>query len=208
MHLYKSHNNYGFTLVELLIASVVVSTALTGIYALFRHAMDVEAKIALKWNEQDAAMTILDHLSEAITDVINLPNTKSIYLSSNSEGGVLICQTVTQRRRYRWYRKEEETNFTLELQTIHFSGEKSISLGVDWMGEDSQGVWENVAVTIIGQKIQSISLSCCSLKENSCNWKNNWNDMSGKVAFRLEIGVGSQVVSRTVVPKANAEVNS
>lgn len=206
--MYKSHNNHGFTLTELLIASVVVSTALTGIYALFRHAMGVEAKIALKWNEQNAAMTILDHLSETIIDVINLPNTKTIYLSSNSEGGVLICQTVTQRSRYRWYRKDEEKNFTLELQTILFSGEKSISLGVDWNGEDSQGVWDNVAATIIGQNIQNISLSCCSLKETSCNWKDSWNDMSGKVAFRLEIGVGSQVVSRTIIPKADAEVNS
>lgn len=62
----------GFTLAELLVASVVLSMTLLGVYALFSQAMRAEGATAVRWRHRGAAEAVVAHLAGAFEEAMNL----------------------------------------------------------------------------------------------------------------------------------------
>ncbi len=190
-----------FTLAELLVASVVVSFALTGVYALFRHAMDVEARAAVSWNDHEAASAVANHMLTIVANAVSIPDTDTIVLEAGDEGGVFICQTSSRRNRYRWYKDADEQEYTLELQTMFFSGEKCISPNIEWDRQGGAGHWDKIDPVIIGRRLKDIRVQCQLLKELGGAWRNSWKGASADVAIKCVVTVGDQTVQRVVSSK-------
>lgn len=60
----------GFTLVELMVASVIVSVALLGVFSLVRQASEVEARSHLVWRSRGPANAMADHLESALEHAV------------------------------------------------------------------------------------------------------------------------------------------
>lgn len=78
-----------FTLVELLVGSVVVVIALTGIFALMKHATDAERRTALRWDDRAAAEAVASHLVIALERAVYPPG-GGIAAGPQEDGSMLL----------------------------------------------------------------------------------------------------------------------
>ena len=204
MATYRAVWRNGFTLAELLVASVVMATCLLGVSALFRQAMDVEGRASIRWNSRASAEAIASHLAATVENATNLPGIPALLAESDQEGNrLLICQAGPQRRRYRWYSIDAKQEYSLELRSMTYAGTQNVSVGHVSEDPDSQRAWNQVKATIIGKHIDSISVSFRPLKASSDTWRDRWKGSVGEVGVRIRVRVGQETVERIVVPQAN-----
>ncbi len=200
------NNRSAFTLAELLVASVVMTTALLGVNALFQQAMGVEAQAAIRWNAHASAQAVAAHLAEAVEDIVNIPGMSALKVEVNTEGGVLICQSGLERRRYTWGMDGSETAFSLKCQTMLFSGTANLTvdLEIDEIGKEK--AWDGIAANVIATRLKGISVQVKPLKDRSTDWKDRWEGRSGKVAVRIEVQVGDHTEERIILPRATLDL--
>lgn len=196
----------GFTLAELLVASVVATVALLCIHGLFFHALDVEARSAVRWTESDTAEAVVARLAVTLEATVNLSNVKTLVIDRGAErDGWLICQTPTQRVRYRWQKDEDDGKYTLTMQAKPFAGTKELTKGA-LPDEDAQAGenWDSIPAVTIAKGLEEVSVQARPLSKASQTRDGRYEGPAGKVAIRLKVSSGGQTARRIVIPRCDA----
>ncbi len=193
-----------FTLAELLVASVVMTTALLGVNALFQHAMGAEAQATIRWNERASAQAVAAHLAETVENVVNIPEISTLKIESYAEdAGLLICQVGLKRNRYSWSMDVSGTGLSLMLQTMVFGGTANLTISPDLDEADHERAWDRIPAKVIATHLKSISVQSKLLEDSSTDWHDRWEGRSGKVAIKIEVQVGNQTAEQIIVPRTN-----
>jgi len=192
-----------FTLAELLVASVVMSTALLGVNALFRHALDTEGRAAVRWHDRAAADRVAAHLAEAMAQSINLPEIPALVAESDSEtDGWLVCQVGLERRRYRWRVVDGGPHCVLELQKMIVAGTRNLSQEAVGREETtSKQLWDRIGATVIASRLDGLSVRFKSLEAEAATWQSGWDGPVGQVIALIRVTVGDETVERAVHPR-------
>jgi prepilin-type N-terminal cleavage/methylation domain-containing protein len=105
-----------FTLVELLVAAVIVSVALLGVYSVFVAAVEAESRTTARWQRRAVARAAADEIAASLEAATNLPGIPAIVAGPDEQGGYAL-QCLAQgvgasdgsaprpplvRRLYRW----------------------------------------------------------------------------------------------------------
>ena len=211
-----------FTIAELLVATVITATALTGVYAVFRQAMAVEVKASRALRDRSAAVAVADHLAMVLTHTVNPPELAAIECQQHPAGGFsLECHisgssylgpdadhSSIQRRRYSWGGASGNTgdgdDVTLMLQIQPYSGTQNITPLANIEELDPRSVWELLPATVIAERIADLSVQFMQVNEPTADWTSVWAGNSGDVAVWITVRVGGQTVERFVTPRADA----
>lgn len=203
----RSHSIQGFTLVELMVASLITTTALLGIYSTFRQALVVEQQSRRYWDGQRAAEAVTDHLAQALQNCLNLPEIPALTGSANQ----MVCFTESgqqagqQYDRYFWDSAgESEGQLTLYRQTMRYAGSKNLMLAAGDEELSEEQMWLSVPVQVIATRIDEIRLQYRDLSQANASWQDQWQGPVGKVAIKIIVRCQEQLSQRIVVPRVNA----
>jgi len=200
----------GFTLAELLVASVVMSTALLGVNALFRHALDTEGQAAVRWQDRAAAGRAAEHLAEAMAQCVNLPEMNGLVAGSDSDtDGWIICQVGLERRRYRWYVADVGPGCVLELQKMVVAGTRNlcpVAASQGQAGPTGGQAWDRIEAKVIASRLDGLSILFKSLEGKSGDWRSDWDGPVGRVIALIRATVGNETVERAVRPLARGRL--
>ena len=130
----------GFTVGELIVACVVTSVVLGGVYSAFYQSVRVEARSTLRMGEIATATAVISELTSAVANAVILSGSGPIRGSfrGQEDGGSLTCKAsivarsgsrprvVVQRMRYRWEKQETGDGIVLTFQSLPFAGTKCI----------------------------------------------------------------------------------
>jgi len=219
-HATRRSRGFGFTIVELLVASVVMSVALLGVYSIFAQAMQVQSQTSVRWNEQAAAEAMVAHFADVLERCVNLPEVPALVAGPDSagEGYFLTCCATSgrggssdpldrggiQRRRYRWgFGSEEDRAGTIEVQTLSLAGTKIVSVWGEMEGGTEEEIWSRVPATVVGRRVGSLSVLYRKCNDPQSTWQDHWRGNAGEVAIWIRVGVGGETVERLVVPQAD-----
>ena len=198
----------GFTLAELLVASVVMSTALLGVNAMFRHALDTEGRAAVRWHDRAAADGVAAHLAEALAQSINLPEMPALVAESDSDtDGWVICQVGLERRRYRWQMVDSGPHCVLELQKMIVAGTRNLSQEAVGQEETTnRQIWGRIGATAIASRLDGLSVRFKSLESESATWQSDWDGPVGQVVALIQVTVGDETVERVAYPRVRGHL--
>jgi hypothetical protein len=206
-----------FTLVELLAASFVMTTALLGVYTVMKHALEIENRAAGRWVDRASAEAIAEHLVETLEHSINSSALPAIVAGRDDATGksFLLClgmgpgceggieQAGLKRSRYRWNFGDNEHAGTIELQTMFFAGSRNIT-PIDGLDElDEKTLWSRIPATVIGRQVGGLSIQFKPLTGDDAAWQDQWKGPVGKVAISVRVSAGGQTVETIVVPRAD-----
>ena len=210
----------GFTIVEIMMACVIVGGALLGIYSVFKQAMDAEAAAAVSWNDREAAVAVVNHLAEALERSVSLSGAPA--LIGGPEGGrgryALQCLVTgdgrsqaaksgrgMQWRKYTWGAVSPDSRENiLELRTLCLAGTKRIApfTSLDEFGAEE--VWKHLEPAVIGRRMRKLTVLYRPSDAPGSDWKDQWRGQVDNVSVRIRLEVGAQTVQRVVVPRVNA----
>ncbi len=213
----------GFTIAELLVASVVTSMTFVAVYYIFFQAIRAEATVALRWKERHAAEAIVSHITETLEQAVNIPGIVTIHGGANgSEGESFLKCTVggkalagsdvsrmsVSRVRYSWNFQDTEGEDTksILLQKLRYAGASVVTPIAEQEEMNEDELWEKAPSTTIGTQLDGVSVSYKNTKEPGASWGDSWKDSAGDVAVRIRVNVGGEMVERIVVPQANSPV--
>ena len=181
----------GFTIAELLVASVVTSMTFVAVYSIFFQAIRAEATVALRWKERHAAEAVVSHIAETLEQAVNISGTVAIHGGTNGgEGESFLKCTVGGKAlaggdvsgmsmswvRYSWnFQDMEEDAKSILLQKLQYAGTRIVTpiAEQDEMSEDE--LWEKAPSTTIGAQFDGIFVSYKNIKEPGASWQESWN---------------------------------
>lgn len=207
----------GFTLVELLTATVVMALTLLGVYTVFRQALATEQSVSARWRERAAAEAVASHLADAIERLVHLPDTPPLVAEHDGEGGrqfVFVMMgadwsaddpagAAIQRRRY-WWSQSEAVRGQLQLQIIPLAGTADVA--PDPQTAELQGPqrWAAVPPEVIAEDVDEVSIEFRPRDDTRAAWSKDWKEPEEPFAARIRVRVGGQTVERLVAPPATA----
>lgn len=195
----------GFTIVELIVASVVVATALAGIYAIVRQVTSAEAVASTRWRERAAARAVADHLAGALEHAVNLPDLET-RLGTNSSP-YLVCTVATptglERRRYGWSADVAGAG-NLTLQVMPYAGTANVSVA-RFDGVSGDGAWRDVPRTIIARNVD-LSVATRAAGGSVADWSARWGGRVGGRLFRVRVTMQESDFERMVLSRCDADL--
>jgi prepilin-type N-terminal cleavage/methylation domain-containing protein len=199
----------GFTLAELLVASVVMSIALLGVYEMFRNTMSVEVAAAARWSARTAAQSAVDHVAYAVENATNSSKQPTFLAEiSTTSDRAFVCQLPLERRRYAWRADGQGGRQTIFVQRKVSAGSADLSSGAEGDSQDtSEGQdeqWGHVTQAVVAKGMDSFSIRFRALDDSSAEWKEDWQGPSGQVAVWIQAAVDNQTAERVIVPAVNA----
>lgn len=221
--LLSRRHDTGFTIVEFMVAGVIVTVALTGIYAFFRETMECESRVSVRWHDRGTARVIAGHLAKALEQAVNLPEVPAVVVESDGNDGkqTLTCVVDSgarsvggaygglERRRYRWdFPEDDERAGTLELQTMIYGGTRNLELirGLDEL--PAEEVWNRLPITVIGRRLEDLVVTCSTLSGSQSKSSEHQDGHVGDVLISVRVTVGAETIERSVVPQVNAVISS
>jgi|GEM_PF-4143315 len=207
----------GFTVVEFVVASLIVSISLLGIYSVFREVLRTDARYGAPTRQRSSAAAVARHLAEQLQHAINIPNQSAVTMQTNTDTGVSTLTVTTapvnasyssglptlEKRRYEWGFSEPDSNIeTLTMKTMTFAGNVNVSniSGLDGMTEEQ--AWAILTPQTIGRNVDQISVTFRSLASSSSPWIGSYSGDVGDVVVRVSVNVGGQTVQHVIVPYA------
>jgi hypothetical protein len=201
-----------------MVASVVVSMALIGVYAVFRQALSVEENAFRLWDDRAAAADVVTHVAEALEQAVNLPGVPAIVGGPGEEENeyVLTCTALSggyreggrgavQRRRYRWWHDPEVSDSgVLELRVMTYAGTSNVTPINGLADLEEKQAWEQLEPKLIGKRLRSMSVSYRPTNDEDAEWKDRWHGRGGDVMIRISVTVGNQKCERIIRPRADA----
>jgi hypothetical protein len=203
--------NTGFTIAELLVACFITSTALLGVYTIFKQVIDIERQTRVRWNNLGAAESVVTHLAKELQNCINVPQIPTLVGRSDA----IICLVVGKgydggrfeqagilRHHFFW------ESGIVSQQTLKYAGSKNITPIVGLEDMDEEQLWSNIPIQTIGKNIDSISFSYKTANDPSASWQDSWKGAVGNVAIWIRVSSKEQLSERIVVPRVNVSIDS
>ncbi len=208
----------GFTLVEIMVACVIVATALLGVYETLNQALRSEQRVRIACDDREAAHAIVTHIADSVERVVNLPKKPTIVLDSEGDSGECSLALLVgasgsgvgggfpgglQWRRYSWPASSDKEQLqVLRLQTLDYAGAKNITAGMQAGDQVETLRWDQREAETIGERISELSIACKPLSGVEKVKK----DRSGDISVHIRVKVGDETVERVIVPKVNAAI--
>jgi prepilin-type N-terminal cleavage/methylation domain-containing protein len=204
----------GFTFVELLVATVVMSMTLLGAYVVFGQATATERMISIRWRERAAAEAVADHLAHVIERCVMIGQTPPLVARDLGDDGheLLIVYAgaggprsqpadhAMQRRRYSWGSDRASPGGHVQLQVMVLAGSLNLTLDDRQRQLPEVQQWDLIPAAIIGQGIDNLSLSYRAQGSSRSRWTTEWDDPERLPLVRIEVQIGQQFVERVVSP--------
>lgn len=202
----------GFTLVEMVVASVVMSICLIGFYSFVKQPLSAETEITRKHQAQQLAAAVVNQMADSMEQALCLPDAPTFSAGTDSQGHhELTCvasgpplpeQPNIQLNRYTWGPSADQDGIEVRMQRRLFFGSKEVSAGQkDQLDADN---WQSITPQLVGQGLSKFSVQFRPLAQSGDQWLDRWSGASGQVAIRVHAEVADQAVERIVVPPVNA----
>jgi len=207
-----------FTIVELLVACVIVATALTGVYSVLRQVLVAEEQICSPRRGRALARSVGEHLAEALSRVVNASDEPTIALAPTGAGGftltILVGPSATdnldksrralQWRHYCWSPSSEPgRRGILTLKTLNHAGTVNITPGVVLVEGGLEAAWSGRQGRIIAKEIDDLSVTFKRLPGPGPGWAGQ-RGLAGNVMVTVRVTVGDEHIKAVVVPAVNA----
>ena len=214
----------GFTIVELLVTSVIVGTVLLGVHAIFLQAIDVEGRATDRQDRREALAPIIAHLAERLEHAVNLPEIPAIVggpdgdhgqyaitccVGPSGNGGRSIETLGIQRRRYRWNLPSNEGQPAgIEMQILTYAGTRNVTpvAGADGLSEPE--LWNAAPSRIISRRVSDLSILYRKAGQANAPWLDRWSGPAGEVVIRICASLGGETVEKVVLPRASASLTA
>lgn len=208
-----------FTLVELIVASLIATTALIGIYEVLQQVAAAERRTTQRWTDHAAAEAVVAELAHAVEHAIqftDLPcieggdvaggSTQLILNVASSSPGDSRATAPIRRRRYLWSNlRDSATAGALLVQTIDCAGARDISNSTAARpGLMSEEVFADVPHVSIAQGIDKLTVRFRYLDAS-----NRWSDRyrgDGAVLVWITVRSGTQEVERFARPRVTGKL--
>jgi hypothetical protein len=205
---------------ELLVAGVIVSTVLLGVYEMFRQTLGIEHGVNVPTTDRAAARALADHLEEALMTTVVVPPLTSVECHRDKTNGEyeLTClvgpsgvhpqqadHAALQMRRYRWgFAREDARAGTVRMQTLFYAGTANITPGASRGDIEDEARWAQRPAAVVARRIDRMDIRFLPASEFNApqaQWKSAWDAPVGRVAISIKVQVGDQVVERLIVPE-------
>lgn len=200
----------GFTVTELIVATVVMSIALLGIQTVFTRLMGLQADKITAWNDNAQATVVADYLAQ----IIERATPASGYPSITATGQELRCMSAlapaaadpvapgtTAMYRLRWGLEDEQAGM-LGQKWVLFSGDQIISPHVEGFEPDEPQFWEPIPEQWIARRLSGITMRFRHVADtDDPRWFTRWSGNPGDVEVRIEVRLGSERIERRVFPQ-------
>lgn len=203
----------GFTLVELLTASVVMGFTLLAVYTVFRQALVVEQNLTSNWRDRASAEQVAEHLAESIERIVILPEISPLRMdkAKDGEGRELLLTVLNDSgsvewRRYHWGLGDDATG-RLFLQRRPFAGSQELTHDVSFEDLSPAQQWERIDATVIAEDLDHISVQARMAGDQQGKWKEKWNGLQGALMVRIRVRVDGKMVERLVGTRVTTPVN-
>lgn len=208
---------YGFTMVELLVATVVMSFTLLGVYTVFRQSLLVEESVTSSWRERSEASVVAEYFVNYLQRAVQLDNYPLIQGGpmENKRGYELIftasgstpnpsepTRAALQRCRFTWG-GEEEFEGVLTVQVIPLAGTTDLGLSAAAQGQafDDMQRWALTPTVVIADGIDDISIDYRPADDPAADWTNRWQSEDTTPLIRVRVVRGLYTTERHVVPR-------
>ena len=193
----------GFTLAELLVASVVMSVALLGIDGIFFHALEVEARSTSRWSAGDQVEAVAAGLTTALGSAVNQTGVQALVVGRlEDRGGWMICQTPSGRLRYAWRKDSADGAYVLTLQTKLFSGTHDVTIGaVSQEDSGQQEKWDSIPAQTVAKDLEDCSMTVRPVDQATASGDGTYSGPVGSVAVDIHLSFAGQSVGYTVIPR-------
>jgi hypothetical protein len=221
---FRRFRSPAFTLVELLVASVVLTTALLGVYALFKQALVVDRRAGEPSRQRAQALAVAEHLAAVVRQAVNISDGVAISAGPLADGGYeFTCMTVAgeggpagsaRLMRYLWRHEEDGEatpradagNGVLSVRTMMHSGTTNISREFARGAVDMDVAWERIAPVVLARGLNLFEVRFRSLAGQGQQWQDRFEGNVGDLIVGLRVGVGQSVVEKQIVPGVNIQL--
>lgn len=212
----------GFTMVELLVATVVMSFTLLGVYTVFRQSLFLEESVTSRWRDRAEASVVADYLADHFEQAIRLDSYPLIRGGpiENEPGQELLCTVsggrpglsnptaaAIQRYRFAWG-GNDKLEGQLDMQAIPFAGTTDLGLpeGTEDQEFSDTQRWALVPPIKIAEGIDSIQITYRPVDNPEADWKNRWASSDSLPLVRIRVRTGQYTAERFVVPKVTTPI--
>lgn len=206
-----------FTIVEIIVASQIVSIALLGVYGLLRQASHTHAESAAEWESRHHVAVVLEHLCSSVESsmwVGDLPAIEALKLEDR-DGWSLTCTAFRGsgrrpgnlgsglfRIRYE-FRADTAQGGVLEMRSRKYAGSKDLSVPPNAKPVEERMLWETIEPIVIAEGIDEISIHY-RRADSEGNWQDQWEADYARATARIRVRVAAEqqerVVSQNVSP--------
>ncbi len=209
---------HGFTVVELMVATTVMSIALLGVHSIFHHALDSEAAATVRWNQAASAQTVVEHLAQALRQCVNVPGLQALSAGTDAAGArVLVCVVSSgweagptiERRRYRWNDPADEQDGTLRMKRLLYCGSAlgtPLCGATDAAAPDDAQLWLAVPGHVVATRLDELSVQIRVRDDAGGAWQVDWVGRSGNVVLKVHARVGAESAQQFIVPPCNEDL--
>jgi prepilin-type N-terminal cleavage/methylation domain-containing protein len=198
----------GFTLVEVLMASIIISVALLGVYSLFQQAIDMEAKMRLSMYHRDRAEEVVDYFADALERCINLKDVETVRSGGSEQGAFLEFTAVNKgfwvrqcvvRQRITWQQTQTQKGYTVQRQAMMYAGITNVTFA-----NESQVEWDSLSTTELFSQVDALEIEFKETDQPSGGWRKEYNGPGGQIAIRIQAASGDRKAQRIIVPTVQA----
>lgn len=192
----------GFSVVELLLASVLLAVLSSGVYALYRDALRAESRSTIRLNRRARARAVVNHFRETLEQIVNVGEIPALAAGPTRDGGYELECTVCgsdggiERRKYTFIAPgDEEEPSAIELRMMYYAGTKNLGppggAAEPWSFLEPKVIAKGVGVSF-------------SFKTLGSDWVDSFSGQEGTTYIRIKVDVGEESVQGAVISRVNA----
>ncbi len=210
----------GFTVVELIVACVVTSVIIGGVYSTFHHCVKVKTTTTESMDELATANAILGELVGAIENVVIVYSSGPIAgLFRGHDGGAVTIKAtfverhpgqpnvVQERILYRWHRpkaSEGDDRFILTYKGLPFAGTNCIH-SLRQGDQPLDELFDSLESVIIAKDIDDLSVKYRAVDDPAGQWQTEWKSPEIPAVW-ISVRIGDTTRDAVIVPRAKGRL--
>lgn len=201
----------GFTLIEMLVASFVVSLLLIGVYAVLRQGVELEQRYTAGWRERTAADAIARLIARDFERALIVGETATI-VAFGSDTSTTLTMTLSAGHegargagpievRYQWTSSDRK----VVRRWRPMAGSRDIGLPRADADSRSETRWRGTPGEVIGDGVQLLQIELRERQPASSAWLRRW-DGPADALVRVLVRVGDTTATRISSTHVQASV--
>jgi len=191
----------GFTVVEILLSSVLLAALGAGVCATLKQALEAEALATTRLSERLRVEGIVEHLAQSLASAVNLPAVPAVAGEGVAPGTFELRSTVfgpsgPEWRRYVLSGKDSEA--LVKLQVLKLAGTHQIQ-GEVVSEESEESPWSTVEARTISKRV-AVKVW---FREDGRDWSESFRGNTGRLTLRVEAQSGGERIVKVIRPPAD-----